>query len=239
MEALEPFIHSVNGLGTADLLSELNSALETLEALHTLNSESEAADLIEQIKDLVDITAALNDLATRERRNPSLYPGAFSAADLVHLQSIVRGVAMMAEECTMFTTALRASLNNISHERKEAGYPTPESQFRNQMWYDETFYALKLRTEVLRVLFSAINLLQHRGDEDEDDNLSKKTRSLASTLHYQITVVETNLRSANDHSTDEVYLVFIPILHMLTKCTDTKCCNRCKSSHNAHSCYHK
>lgn len=138
MEISDPFAHSVNSLGTAGFLNDLDGSKRSLEALNASGSESEVTDLLEQSKDLVDITASLNNLATKERRNPSAHSGALSASDLVHLQSVVGGTATIIEDCSMLIEALQSSLDNIAHERNAVGYAAPESQLRNQAWYEET-----------------------------------------------------------------------------------------------------
>ena len=213
----DPFAHSINSLGTVGLLNDLDGAQRLLEGLNSSSSEVEATDLLEQIKDLLDITASLNGLATRERRKPSPYLGLFSASDLVNLQSVVSNATTIIEECSMFARALQSSLKDIAHERDAVGYATPESHLRNQAWYDETYQALKLRTEVLRVLFSAINLLHLKNDRKDDDDISAEARSLASTLHYQIALVDPKVAITNDYSIAEVCSVSNGMSILLTE----------------------
>ena len=189
------FANNVTGLGTASLLRDLEGLRKALEKLDTLSPEPEATELIEQVKDLVDISGSFNDLAMRERRKPSLHPGSASASDLIHLQSVLEGTAATTEECTVLTRAIQSSLDDIADERNAAGYATHESRLRNQVWYEELRQAFGLHTDVLRALSSAVNTLQFKHDTDEDGNLSPEARSAASTLHYQIALIDPKLNS--------------------------------------------
>jgi len=195
----EPFVNSVNGLGTASLLRDLGIVQSCLERFDISSPESEAIDLLVQIKDLVDVTALLDGLATRERRNPSAQRKSLSASDLVHLHSVCSSAAAITQECAGIIGPLQSNLKRIAHER-DVGYTTPESRLGDQAWYDETYQALKLRTEVLRVVFSSINLLHHKNDTDEDGHLSAEARSSASTLHYWIALVDPKLHITDKRS---------------------------------------
>lgn len=195
---------TVNSLGTATLLQDLDSAKRVLEDLSASGSELEVTDLHEQLKDLIEITASIHELSTSRRRNYSATPGLLSASDLVHLRPVLYGAATTTEECTVFVGALRSSLTGIAQERSRIGYTTPESRLRNQTWYSETYQALKLRTEVLRLLSSAINLLYHKHDTDENGRLSATARNFASTLHYQITLVDPKLHISSGQDTTAV-----------------------------------
>ena len=199
-----PFADSVNSLGTACLSRDLDGVQRRLESLNSLDAEQEATDLLEQIKDLVDINASLNKLATRERRNPSIYPGSASASDIVHLQSVLNGIAAIIEECTVFARAIQSSLNDIAHERDAVGFTTHETRLKDQSWYDETCQALKLRTEVLKTLCSAVSVLQHKNETEEDGNLSFEARSSATTLRYQIALVDAKLHVTEGHAVSAV-----------------------------------
>lgn len=198
------FADTVNSLGTASLSRDLDGVQHRLESLDGSDVEQEATDLLEQIKDLVDINASLNKLATRERRNPSVYLGSASASDIVHLQSVLDGIAATIEECTVFARAIQSSLNDIAHERDAVGFTTHETRLRNQSWYDETCHALKLRTEVLKTLSSAVNVLQHKNETEGDGNLSLEARSSATTLRYQIALVDAKLHATEAHAVSAV-----------------------------------
>ena len=69
------FANSVDSLGTANLSRDLDGVQRQLESLDASDAEQEATDLLEQIKDLIAINTSLNELATRERRNPFSIPG--------------------------------------------------------------------------------------------------------------------------------------------------------------------
>ncbi|KAL7619412.1 hypothetical protein AAE478_009951 [Parahypoxylon ruwenzoriense] len=201
----ENFVNNVNSLCTAGLLAELESTQILLERLSTSSPESETIDLLEQVKDLVDVTLSLDGLVTSERRDPSLNIQLLSAGDLVHLHCVCSRAAAVTQECTRLLETLRESLKEISHARYQSGYVTNESRLRNQAWYDETCSALKLRTGVLRMVFSAIKLLYHKNETDKDGNLSTMARFSASTTRYQIKLVEPQLRAADERRVFELH----------------------------------
>ena len=194
------FANSVDSLGTANLSRDLDGVQRQLESLDASDAEQEATDLLEQIKDLIAINTSLNELATRERRNPSVYPGSASASDIVHLQSVLDAVAATINECTVFAKAIQSSLNDIARGRNAVGFVTHETTLKNQSWYDETYQALKLRTEVLKTLCSAVHVLQHKNNTDENGNLSIEARSSATTLGYQIALVDAKLLATEAHT---------------------------------------
>lgn len=195
---------TVNSLGTATLLEKLVAAKRVLEDVSASSPELEATYLLEQIKDLVEITASIHELSTKRRRNPSVNVGSLSASDLIHLHSVLYGTATTTEECKVSVRALECALNRIATERSTAGCVKPESRLGSQPWYNETYQSLKLRTEVLRLLFSAINLLYHKHDTDENGTLSATARNFASTLQYQITLIDPKLHTSNAQDTTEV-----------------------------------
>ncbi|KAF4628455.1 hypothetical protein G7Y89_g9692 [Cudoniella acicularis] len=194
----EPF---ANNLGTASLLKHLNGARRSVEKLNDASSlESEVTDLLEQIKDLIAVTASLDDLATAERRfsKPS---SPLSAVDLVHLHSVCGSTATLTQECVEFVELLHSGLEDVIREREIIGWATTDSRLGSQPWYNELYEALKLRTEVLQVLLLAINLLRYKNDTDDDGNLSAEARSYASRLQYQIVLVSPKLGGADKYST--------------------------------------
>jgi hypothetical protein len=207
----EPF---ASNLGTASLLKHLDLAHTAVEKFNdVLDPEPEATDLLEQIADLVVATVSLDDLATRERRNSSANRSHLSAADRLHLRSVCSSTATMTQECVEFIQPLRSRLEDI---RGIMGSATVESRLESQDWYQETYEGLKLRTEVLRVLFSAINVLLHKNDTDEDGQLSNAALSSASALQYQIGVVNPKLHGANNDGTTVVCSEFIVIALLIT-----------------------
>lgn len=193
----EPFASS---LGTASLLKHLGNARRAVDKFSddVSDPEPEATDLLEQITDLVVATVSLDDLATRERRHSSPHRTRLLPADLLHLRSVVSSTATITQECVEFIEPLRSRLEDV---RGIMGSATAESRLENQAWYQETYEGLKLRTEVLRVLFSAISVLLHKNDTDEDGQLSNEASSSASALQYQIGVVSPKLHGANYDST--------------------------------------
>jgi len=206
----EPFASS---LGTASLLKYLDGAHRAVERFNNVsNPESEATDLLEQITDLIVATVSLDDLAKRERRYSSPHLPHLSPADLLHLQSVCSRTATMTQECVEFIEPLRSRLEDV---RGIMGSATAESHLKNQAWYQETYEGLRLRTEVLRVLFSALNVLLHKNDTDEAGQLSKEALSSASALQYQIGVVSPKLHAADHESTIVVCseLTFDVVIH--------------------------
>ncbi|TAQ86299.1 hypothetical protein B7494_g5375 [Chlorociboria aeruginascens] len=200
----------VSHLGTASLLKHLEIAEYSVEKFNDVSiPEPHATDLLEQIKDVIAVTFSLDDLATRERRNSSpTHPERLSAGDLVHLHSVCGSTATLTQECVEFIEPLRSRLDYI---RSVIGNGTINSQLGSQGWYRETYEGLKLRAEVLRILFSAINLLHHKNDSDEDGHLSAEATSFASILKYQIVWVSPKLHDAADnHGTSVV--CFSPIM---------------------------
>jgi hypothetical protein len=197
----EPF---ASNLGTANLLKHLDGAQHAVEKFNDVSiPEPEAIDLLEQIKDLFAVTASLDELATKERRNSSAYPTRLSAADLLHLQSVCSSTASMTQECVEFIEPLRSRLEDLRGIMDSA---TREGQLRSQNWYPEIYEGLKLRTEIFQVLLSAINVLRHKNDANEKGQLSAEALSFASTLQYQIVLVNPKLQGANSESTTVVCL---------------------------------
>jgi hypothetical protein len=184
---------SFNSLGAGSLLRDLQVALSALEKLNVPVAEPEVTSLIEQIGDLVDIVRSFDHLATKERRHPSVQLEYRSADGLLHLQSVLDSTAAIIDECALFIRPLQSSLEVIAHERDAAGYITTESRFDNQAWYDETYQALRLLTEVLRALFTAIDLLRYQHDTDKNPQSLEARSSTSTQLHFQIGLVEQKL----------------------------------------------
>jgi len=183
----EPFASS---LGTTGLLKHLEIALSSVQKFNDIsNPENEAADLVEKLNDLIDVTSSLDDVATRERRGSSIYLKSVSATDLVHLHSICACTATLIHGCNDDIESLHSSLGEILHTRSAIGYVTTENRLGNQAWYDETYQILNLYADILRILYLAINLLYRKNDTDEDGNLSSEAASHSSSLQYRIALV--------------------------------------------------
>ncbi|KAF2799625.1 hypothetical protein K505DRAFT_265415 [Melanomma pulvis-pyrius CBS 109.77] len=190
-------------LGTANLLNCLDGVLSLIEQFNKVPTpDPKGIELLEQVKDLVAVTTSLDDLATSERRNCSARLKSLSAADLVHLNRICSSTAELTQECPDFLDPLKSSLEVLLHERDTdaASFTSSEDLLGEQAWYDETYKALKLRTEVLQVLLAAINVLQYKNDTDDDGNLSAEARSFSTTLPYRIALVNPKLHNAPAHS---------------------------------------
>ncbi|KAM7208047.1 hypothetical protein V8F20_001593 [Naviculisporaceae sp. PSN 640] len=200
----DPFANSVGSLGTASLLTHLNIAQVAIEEYITASPEVEVTSLREQIRDLSAITTSLNLLATRERRRPTARPDASSVSDLVHLHSVVGSATIIIEECTSFVRPLASSLRNIIHERDAIVYATSETRLGKQAWFSETLEALNVRTKILEILFSAMDLLYIKNDKDEDGNFSANAHSVSSVLHYQISLADQKLHSNSKHATTSI-----------------------------------
>ena len=193
-----------SSLGAPTLSRNLRGVQRSLNDLITAQHEREADDLLEHLKDLEEASSSLQDLVTGERRNPSRSVVPASASDTVHLRAVLREASIIIEQCDIRVVALQSSLDDIAHERDSASYTTQESLLKNQTWYDDTMQALKLRAEVLRILFSAISVMAYKHESDDDGNLSPEARSRASTLHYQITLVEPKIHDAGAYTVQGV-----------------------------------
>src|ERR1700730_663644 len=96
-----------SNFGTAGLRKSLEGALSSIEKFNDVDHPGpEGTDLLEQIKDLLDVTISLDDLATRRRRN--LVPTrSFSATDLLRLETLGGNVATITQECMDFSDTLQ------------------------------------------------------------------------------------------------------------------------------------
>lgn len=195
------FDNNAHSLRTATLLQDLDGAQRVLEALSASNSEVEATELLEQTKDLISIVDSINEFSIKRRRNAFQSSERLSAADGVHLSPVLQGICNTVEDSTVFVKVLESSLESLAHARSTVGYLRSDTQLANQHWYRGTSKVLRLQTEVLRLLFSAVNLLHHKHKTDEDGTLSATAHNYASNLHYQITTVEPKLQAAIDYDT--------------------------------------
>jgi len=195
---------SFNNLGTGSLLRDLLAARSAFEKLHISTTEPEVARLIEQIDDLIDIVSSFDNLATKERRHPSVHLTLRSANGLLHLQSVLDSTAAILDECTVFIRLLQSSPKIVGRERDTADYLTPERRLEGQAWYEETCQVLRLLTEILRALFTAIDLLHHQHDTDENAQSFEARSSTSTQLHFQIGLVEQKLHTSSGHNTDAV-----------------------------------
>ncbi|KAL2024434.1 hypothetical protein VTK56DRAFT_8245 [Thermocarpiscus australiensis] len=194
----EPFASSI---GTANLLRHLDNVNTLLERYNTISGpEPRATDLLEQVKDLAAVTSELDNISVRERRR-SAHLRSFSAADLVQLHSVCNCAAEVIQECIEFVEPLRSSVEDILHEQESLGYTAAAHRLGDQAWYDDIFEALKIRTDILQILFSAISLLHQKNDGDEDGNLPAEARSLASKLQYQIAFINPKLHGSREQNT--------------------------------------
>lgn len=99
---------------------------------------------------------------------------------------------------------LYSSIESLKHERGVTGYIENENRLENQAWYLETYQALRLFTEVLRALFTALDLLKYQDDNDEDTQALRARSSTATQLHFQISLVEQKLHADAQHDTEGV-----------------------------------
>ncbi|KAK3935095.1 hypothetical protein QBC46DRAFT_272503 [Diplogelasinospora grovesii] len=192
---------SFNSLGAGSLLRDLQAALSALENLNTSGAEPEVTSVVEQIGDLVDIVRSFDDLATKERRHPSVHQKFRSANGLLHLQSVLDSTSAIIDECTLFIRPLQSSLEAIAQERDGARYVTAESRLENQAWYNETCQALTLLAEVLRALFTAVYLLHYQHDSSDNAQSLEARSSTSTQLHFQIGLVEQKLHFNGRHDT--------------------------------------
>ena len=198
----EPFASS---LGTTGLLKHLKIALVTVEKFNDISEpETRAADLLEQLKDLVAITTSLDDLAAGERRGSSIHLKSSSVTDLLHLHTICECTSEIVSGCDNDIESLHSSLEEILRARHDVGYLTPENRLDQQAWFDDIYQILQLNADVLQILCVAINLLYHKNDTNYDGNLSNEAATYASTLQYRIALVKPKLQNAHKRSISEV-----------------------------------
>ncbi|KAK3346014.1 hypothetical protein B0T25DRAFT_612183 [Lasiosphaeria hispida] len=185
-----------SSLGASSLLRDLQAALATLERLNILVSEPEVTNLCEQIGDLVDIVLSFDNLATQERRHPTVHLKFRSAQALLHLQTLLSSTTAIIDECSaLFIRPLQSNIEDLARTRDATGpsYIAPNDLVKEQSWYDEAYNGLRLLTEVLRVLFTAIDLLNHQHGVDDDAQSLEARSSTSTQLHFQISLVEQRL----------------------------------------------
>lgn len=193
-----------DSLGAGNLLKDLKATLKLLEKINVSGAEPEVASLVEQVSDLVDIVQSFDHLATKERRHPSTHLSLRSATAVLHLQAVLDSTSAIFDECTPFVRPLQANLETLIQERDISGNKWTENRLENQTWFEEIYQALRLFTELLRALFTALDLLQYQDDNDEDPQSLKARSAIATQLHFQIGLVEQKLHLIDQLNTDEV-----------------------------------
>ncbi len=166
--------------------------------------EPKAIGLDEQIKDLVAVAASLDDLAARERRE--YFPGLelSIAVQPVHLHSLCSCAAVITQECIDLVQPLQSNVRDLVHEKKIIGYVSTDRQLGNQDWFAEISMMLwDFAPEVL-ALVSAINLLFHKNDvENEDGDLSVEASTFASTFSIRSLLVNSKLHNVETNGIAE------------------------------------
>lgn len=193
-----------DSLGASTLLRGLHATVKILERINISGSESEVAALAEQVSDLVAIVHSFEDLATQERRHASVQLRVRSPVAIIHLRTVLDSTAAIIHECAPFVRPLQSSLGAFDHEGNAARSTGIEYHLEEQPWYEETYQALRLFAEVLRALYTAIELLQFQEDFDEETQ-SPKTRSfIATQLYFQLSVAEQRLHANDQYDSYEV-----------------------------------
>ena len=194
---------SPSSLGTANLLNRLDGVIGLVEKFNdTPHPDPKGIEIRQQLQDLIAITTDLDDLATATRRNPSLSLTSLTETDLIHLRRIFSSISEITKECLVFLRPLKSTLEDILRE-KNTDFPiliSREDPLERRPWYNETYQALQLRTEILHILLTAIHVLQHKNDTDDGGNLSTEARSLSTTLPYRIAVVDPKLHRVPAHT---------------------------------------
>jgi len=168
------------------LLQRLDNVLSSIEKLAGEQPpDSKTTEFVEQIKDLIAITSSLDDTATSIRRQP-FYPRALSEGDIIQLQRLTSTVTTTVEECTDSIDTLQSALLDLITEKASNPYSPAKVALGNQDWFGESLHTMRLQTEALQLLLSAINLVHQKNDLDEDGYMLSGVRSLASTLQYQL-----------------------------------------------------
>ncbi|KAH9905397.1 hypothetical protein F4778DRAFT_706498 [Xylariomycetidae sp. FL2044] len=192
-------------LGTAGLLRYLNGLQEWISRLNGIErADPQGVDLSEQIKDLVAITVGIDELATRERRHFSTSVETLSANDLVHLHAVCNSIRALVQECTDLIEPLKSAIEDIVTRSDQSAYASTDDGLAAHPWYSDTYGALKIRTEALRVMLSCITLMQHKTRPGEDGNLSREARASASTLQYQIALVQPKIHIIENRESKEL-----------------------------------
>ena len=193
-------------LGTGNVLKDLRATQSALEKLNLdyLNAQPDVGGLIDQIIDLTDIIRSFQHLATAERQGPSVFLKFGPASDLLHLQSVVDNTAAIIEDCAAFINVLQSTVERVAR-RREVTYLTDESQLASQGICYETGQILRLWTEVLRALFTAIDMLQCRHDVNVGGQSPESPSSASTQLHFQIELAERTIGSVDQrHNTRTV-----------------------------------
>jgi hypothetical protein len=173
-------------LGTAALLQHLDGVLASIQRLAAEQPpDPKTTQFVEQIKDLVAITSSLDDTATSGRRQ-LIHSLVLSEGDIIQLQRLASGVTTAVQECTGSIDTLQSTLLDLVRERDSNPYFPGKVALGKQDWYNDLLHTMRLQTEALRLLLSAINLLYQKNDLDEDGHVSLAARSLSSTLQYQL-----------------------------------------------------
>jgi hypothetical protein len=171
---------------TSALLQRLDGVLGSIEKLSgEQQPDSKTTEFVVQIKDLVAITGSLDNTATSTRRQP-FHHRALSEGDIIQLQRLVSTVTTTVEECTEFTDILQSALQDLITEKVSNPYLPAKVALGNQDWFEEWLLTMRLQTEALQLLLSAINLIHQKNDIDEDGYMPSEAQSLASTLQYQL-----------------------------------------------------
>jgi hypothetical protein len=183
--------------GTAALLQHLDGVLTSIQRLAGEQPpDSKTTEFAEQIKDFVAITSSLDDTTTSRRRQP-FHSQALSEGDIIQLQRLSSSVTTIVQECTESIDILQSALLDLIREKDSNPYFPAKVSLGNQDWYEEWLHIMRLQTEALQVLLSATNLLYQKNDLDEDGHMPSETRSLASTLQYQIAHLSQKLQTVD------------------------------------------
>lgn len=169
-----------DSLGASDLLRDLHAITTVLENIDVSCDGAGVTSLVEQVSDLVDICQSFDRLATQERRHPSVHLQIRSPIALLHLRTVLDSTAAIIYECLPFARLLQSSLKAFDREVETTRHTGIDHHLEDQAWYGETFEALRLFKEVLRALYTAIELLQYQDDSNEDVQCSK-ARTLRQT----------------------------------------------------------
>ncbi|PSN64408.1 hypothetical protein BS50DRAFT_622987 [Corynespora cassiicola Philippines] len=193
-----------DGLGTGHFLKAVQAALKILENIYASDSDPEVASFVDQLSDLVHIVHSFHDLATKGRRQLPVRIEFRWENTLNHLESVLDGTRAIISECTPVIRPLQSSLEALRIERQSLGYIDANTRLKNQSWYQDIYDALKIFTELLRVLFAGVDLLRYQDAANEDGQVLE-TRSLtAKQLSLQISKVEQKLNLYQQHNTGAV-----------------------------------
>ncbi|KAI0476933.1 hypothetical protein F4859DRAFT_521523 [Xylaria cf. heliscus] len=111
---------------------------------------------------------------------------------------------LMLQECTTFLQVLRSDAEAVTRVTSGPVITARETNPKNQAWCEDLYQGLRLRTEVLRALSMAIDLLRYWHNTDETGQSLEEKIPLRTKLKHQIEQIEKRLESKSYQEIDPV-----------------------------------